>query len=297
MRTQQWAFCIVSGLTVMTVVGCYSHYPASVYGPGGPPGAYQVQPGGVYPQGGSYVLPAAPLQGSGASLGPGATFQSQSPTASDSTNRWQSSGGDAPAYDSSPGGATHDHGDNPVPDYRDPVDSTGNGFDEPDDFGDTNRFESDAPPTRGREPMSPFDSEDDNSSPFDESAASSGDDLPYVSVESELTPVTVVSAATDSAPAANRPSPYKYDRKEFRWLRGVVDYDSEAGTWNIIYDVEPDAEDEYGGSISLSGVDRSEPLKNGDICLAEGEVDLKRLDAFGKPMFRVDRLTPLEPAN
>ena len=50
MCTRQWAFSIVCSLTVMTAIGCYSHYPSSVYGPGGQPGGYVVPPGGgAYP--------------------------------------------------------------------------------------------------------------------------------------------------------------------------------------------------------------------------------------------------------
>ena len=55
--------------------------------------------------------------------------------------------------------------------------------------------------------------------------------------------------------------------------------------------------DRVGGSIVIEGAGQLETLQNNDVVLVEGEVDARRLDAFGKPMFRVDRLVRLEPVN
>ena len=313
MYSRQWAFCIVCGLTVMTAIGCYSHYPSSVYGPSGYPGSYAVPPGTGYPQG-SYILPQnAPLQGSGASLTPNGSFQSQSPSANGSPSRWQpsGSGGDAPAYDSAKNPAPAG-GNNPVPDYNDP--NGGNGAaDEPfgrtDNFGDTEPFDSDPPAGKSsgntQEPMDAFGSDDDNESPFNDGAASNFNEAvpfdeyePFATPKTPLTPVAAIRNVSDSSEVvAVASSPYKYDREKFQWLRGVVDYDSEARSWNIIYNVEPDQQDQFGGSIVLAGADEFETLQNDDVILVEGGVDAKQLDALGKPTFRVDRLVRLEPVN
>ena len=155
--------------------------------------------------------------------------------------------------------------------------------------------------------MSPFGSEDPDTSPFDDGAALNFDeavpfdeDVPFVTPEIPLTPVASIRNVADSSQVAVvAPNPYKYDRKNFQWLRGVVDYDSEARSWNIIYNIEPDEQDEFGGSIVLqgAGADQFETLQNNDVILVEGKVDTKRLDAFGKPVFRVDHLDRLEPVN
>jgi hypothetical protein len=300
----------------MTAIGCYSHYPSSVYGPGGYPGTYAAPPGAGYPQGGTYTLPQnAPLQGSGASLTPNGSFQSQSPSANGSTNRWQSSGsgGDAPAYDSAKNPAPAAGNNNPVPNYNDP--NGGNGApDEPfgrtDNFGDTEPFDSDPPaskaPAGTQEPTSPFGSDDDKASPFDDDGAASNfnepvpfdENAPFVTPKTPLTPVASIRNVSDSSEVVTAASsPYKYDREKFQWLRGVVDYDSEARSWNIIYNVEPDQQDQFGGSIVLAGADEFETLQNDDVILVEGGIDAKQLDALGKPMFRVDRLVRLEPVN
>ncbi|MBT6153542.1 MAG: hypothetical protein HOL01_12555 [Planctomycetaceae bacterium] len=309
MYSRQWAFCIVCGLTVMTAIGCYSHYPSSVYGPGGYPGSYAVPPGAGYPQGGSYTLPQnAPLQGSGASVTPNGSFQS--PSANGSTSRWQSSGsgGDAPAYDSAKNPAPTGGNTNPVPNYNDP--NAGNGapadsFGAPDEFRDTETFDADPPVNNGgQEPKGSFDL-DDNPSPFKDGAASISNEsvpfdenAPFVTPKTPLTPVASIRNVSDSSETvAAASSPYKHDRENFQWLRGVVDYDSEARSWNIIYNVEPDQQDQFGGSIVLAGADEFETLQNDDVILVEGGVDAKQLDALGKPMFRVDRLVRLEPVH
>ena len=300
----------------MTAIGCYSHYPASVYGPNGYPGTYAVPPGSGYPQG-SYTLPQnAPLQGSGASLGPDGTYGSQSPSANGSTNRWKSTGagGDAPAFGAATSGVAPGGNDTPVPNHKYANDldaASAEGFGGTSDFGDTNDFGSEASespaPNDTENPMTPFGSEEAEKSPFGDAAAASFDesvrlveDASFVTPKTQLTPVASIRNIADSSEVAVAASvPYKYDRENFQWLRGVVDYDSEAGSWNIIYNIEPDQQDQFGGSIVLAGAaaDQFETLQNNDVILVEGEVDTKRLDAFGKPMFRVARLDRLEPVN
>jgi hypothetical protein len=299
MYSKQWAFCIVCSLTVMTAIGCYSHYPSSVYGPSGFPGTYALPPASGYPQGGTYSLPQnVPLQGSGASLGPANSFGSQSPSANKSTNLWEPSrtGGNATAFDATTNGVAPGSNDPPVPNYSDPNGddaASADPFGRDVDFGDTEDFDNE-PSSSTDEPGSPFKPVDPDAFSPDEGAAS------FVPPKSPLTPVASIRHVADSAEVAVTTSvPYKYDRENFQWLRGVVDYDSEAGSWNIIYNIEPDQQDQFGGSIVLAGAaaDQFETLQNDDVILVEGEVDTERLDAFGKPMFRVARLDRLEPVN
>ena len=115
-------------------------------------------------------------------------------------------------------------------------------------------------------------------------------------------PIPPVAAAdTDSTSPESpvvrgqAPNPYKYDSENYRWLRGVVDYDEKSQTWNIIYDVDPDPNDEFGGSIVLSGADRFGKIKNGDVVLVNGGIDRKNLDELGKPQFRGEKLEKLVP--
>jgi hypothetical protein len=305
MIPRQWIFGAVGAMTVLTVIGCYSHYPSSVYGPRGYPGFYSTPPGGQIPQGGTIISPGLPPQGSGATLSPGAnSYGSQSPANSvGSTNRWQPKS-DAPAFNADRDGVPASEADKPVPDYNDPTSFNGlapRPFNTDDDFRDTNRF-GDEDANKGKESGGaasnrPFGETDENESPFDGAATNGTNDDPFVSPLIPLTPVSTIRDVADgsSTTQGKKPNPYKFDRQTFRWLRGVVDYDDEAKTWNIIYSLRPDPKDKFGGSIALLGADRFGTLNNNDVVLVEGGVDVDHLDAFGKPQFRVDRLERLKP--
>jgi hypothetical protein len=108
-------------------------------------------------------------------------------------------------------------------------------------------------------------------------------------------PVQTVSAAEteEGASVAGQPNKYDHDRESFAWLRGVVDFDEEDGTWNIIYDIKPEAEDRFGGSMTLITDDRFQSLQDQDVVLVEGFVDAKHRDRLGKPAYRVERLAKL----
>lgn len=280
MYPRQWTFCVVCALTVMTVIGCYSHYPSSVYGPGGYPGMYPTPPAGAFPQGATIVPPGSTTPGSG-----GTTFDSST------SNRWQP-GSDAPAFNPATDGVPSTGAEKPVPDYTDPSGSTFTPF-EGGDFHDTNNFgdesSSNSEPPAGNGATTPIDAGNGNLLPFDGSASNAAGNDHFVVPAVAVTPV---SAARTAKP---KPNPYKYDRENYRWLRGVVDYEPETGTWNIIYNLQPDDEDKYGGSIVLVGADRFGRLEANDVVLVEGGVDLEHRDALGKPQYRVDRLERLVP--
>ena len=107
----------------------------------------------------------------------------------------------------------------------------------------------------------------------------------------------VIDRYIKAAASSSQPNPYDYDKKNHQWLRGVVDYDQKSGAWNIIYDIEPDKKDPFGGSITLIESPILAKLHDHDIILVEGEVDRKaKADRLGKPRFRVQRLLgPLVP--
>ena len=95
----------------------------------------------------------------------------------------------------------------------------------------------------------------------------------------------------------SKPNPYAYDRKNFRWLRGVVDFDEQSGSWNIIYSTKPDKNDKFGGSITLVESELFSRIHDHDIVLVEGEVDHSaEPDRLGKARFRVKKVYgPLVP--
>lgn len=305
MIPRQWILGAVGAVTVLTVIGCYSHYPSSVYGPGGYPGFYSTPPAGQIPQGGTIISPGLPPQGAGATLSPGAnSLGSQSPANSGgSTNRWLP-GSDAPAFNPASDGVPASGADKPVPEYTDPSSFNGSApppFNADTNFRDTNTFD-DEDANKGKESGGaaserPFGESGDNELPFDGAAANGTNNDPFISPLIPLTPVSTVRDVTGGSSTAQskKPNPYKFDRKTFRWLRGVVDYDDDAKTWNIIYSLRPDSKDKYGGSIGLLGDNQLGALSNNDVVLVEGFVDGDHLDAFGKPQFRVERLERLKP--
>lgn len=105
--------------------------------------------------------------------------------------------------------------------------------------------------------------------------------------------VTARSASLDST--ESRPNPFAYDARNFTWLRGIVDYDSQDQRWVIIYSANPDSTDRYGGSITLSDHPLFQHIKPGDVVLVEGTVDAASFDHHGKPIYRISKLQPLKP--
>ncbi len=300
MNPRQWTFCVLCGTTLLAVIGCYSHYPHSIYGPGGYPGTYSNPPLGSGAPGGTVVPQGSSFQGPGAALSPGAqTFNSQ-PLAGGGPSQGRQpgrSGGDAPIYDSNRDGLQADGVNKPVPNYpnsndvRDFEDTKKfDGFDGTDAFGtDDGRGAGDS--------KAPFGSGSSNQSPFDGAALNDADDAePFISPIIPVKPVSTAKILVKDATRRNRPNPYKYDRKHYRWLRGVVDYDDEDGTWNIIYNLQPDENDEFGGSMTLLGLGQKPELESHDVVLVEGRVDSDHRDALGKPQFRVNRLQRLAPS-
>src|SRR5206468_3405507 len=87
-----------------------------------------------------------------------------------------------------------------------------------------------------------------------------------------------------------RPNPYDYDKKTFRWIRGVADYDEEQQVWYVVYNPDPARNDRYGGSICLVDHPKLSSLRRNDVVLVEGKVDAQSPDSLGKPKFQIDHI-------
>ena len=277
MQSKRWKVRLACGLPLLLLAGCFPHNPYGPYGPGAYPGVYSTPPAGLAVPNGVIVQPPSTqtLPGNSAPL----WQQSQDPVPPNLN---------PPILNPSTNGAGDSNGTLPVPDPIAPG-SFGDGTDNL-DFND-----SDTP--------APFNSKQG-------SLRNTGHDVPQEQMASRSTaedagafvdPVPVdpaalkqTSAESDEA-AARRPNPFDHDREDFRWLRGVVDYDEADKTWNIIYDMNPDRTDRFGGSITLGDDERLSELHDDDVVLVEGRVDANARDRSGKPLYHVERLARLVP--
>lgn len=99
--------------------------------------------------------------------------------------------------------------------------------------------------------------------------------------------------ATPAATEASKQTPYGYDDQGYAWLRGIVDFDPQSGTWSIIYNLTPDIDDKFGGSFVFAGHESLKSLKPGTLVLAKGRADPGRSDARGKPLYEISQLVIL----
>lgn len=102
-----------------------------------------------------------------------------------------------------------------------------------------------------------------------------------------------VEPARDAGPA--HAGPFGHDSAGFRWLQGVVDYDETTRTWNIIYDLVPDADDPLGGSVAFAPSPLFDGLRNDEAVRVEGQLEPAAANGTGKPVYRVVRLSKLVP--
>jgi hypothetical protein len=91
------------------------------------------------------------------------------------------------------------------------------------------------------------------------------------------------------------PSPYLYDHDRHSWLRGVAHYDEFSESWRIVYSRDTADEDDYGGSLTMTGHPDLDKLRDNETILVEGIVDPNRPDRFGKPTYRVRKIRPITP--
>lgn len=242
-----------------------------------PNGSYVVPPTQQYPA-------ASP---SGAVLGPPTTFavpggvpQATNPSAA--RQDWQSSS----PTNSSPEPATQP--DQKVPYYNDLNEEQGsldNSSDGP------ALVSADAPET--------FDSD-----PYAEPVQRVANSMITQTSSQQAFAETVVVAAGEGTPSFPSPDPvadqspqelnemhFGHDPQNFRWLRGVVDYDEDEKNWNIIYDMRPSAEDAFGGSLVLVDDPILQQLNTGEVIEIEGFVAEHETDRRGLPLYKIESLS------
>lgn len=183
---------------------------------------------------------------------------------------------DGSVYDPGGGGSGTDSN------WKRPGDDTS----DPDYFEDDGGFRNDG----GGLPPQPRDGEEQPM--FDET--SRGRDgfgqsfkPPTVSVE-QATSAQVIGTDGQLRPA------FDFDRQNYEWLQGLVDYDSREKAWHIIYDMTPRRSDEFGGDLTLLDHPQLRTLRAGDYVGVTGRVDPDNPDSFGKPRYRINRLERLQ---
>jgi len=326
MRISHWGLPVACAPVLLVAGGCYSYNPYSPYGPGGYGGVYSsppagiVQPGTPYAPPGGYGQPGFAPQGQpgiapqGGFGQPG--FQSdapQFPTQADPPGgaTWQQPSNGSPGFsDDGPTYSPNDGigpSDTPVPLYDEP---TRPGFDsqpfepsntEPFESSNNEPFESSPNDSTFGEDVTPFGVDYRHSPGRLQTAqqvatAGQGAERFLPPVRSQGVVVTRQLAATTARAQSPEPSPFSHDRRGYRWLRGVVDFDPEERTWNIIYSLNPDPSDRFGGSIALIDGILLEALQDNDRVLIQGRIDMRARDRFGKPKYRVEHVGRIVPA-
>lgn len=290
--------CLVA-LTGTFLVGCYSPYRYSPYSPYAPYG------GGVP----TYSPQAVPQFG---------------PPAGSPTLVAPEGGGFPPS-----GGSTFGPNDNlqPTPDPNNtfPPSGSGDGFNPTpsNGFDSTNGFNSSPSPNgnglvpypENPPPSNNGNTFEGNTTPFSSDGASFQSDPPNSNsvglrgdsghAARELQLAAHQSSPLETTPAAFRSNSnsvpghgmYGYEPSNYRWLRGLVDFDEHERVWVMIYDDTPDASDAYRGQITLINNGLLSRLQNNDRVVVEGRIDPSTRDAdTGKPQYRVEVLHGPLPA-
>ena len=119
-------------------------------------------------------------------------------------------------------------------------------------------------------------------------AAATADDPFAINQMSHETPATGTTRAGSV-------EPYAFDADGYTWLRGIISFDHTEQVWSITYDTTPDTWDSYAGHLTLVGA-IPQDIRDNEVVLVEGAVDAATHDRLGKPVYRVAKVTPLEPA-
>lgn len=83
---------------------------------------------------------------------------------------------------------------------------------------------------------------------------------------------------------------YGFDGQSYGWLEGVVSYDPTDRTWNIVYNLDPQSEDQYAGHFTLAQSPLLRTFREGERVRLEGRVDQAEKDRFGKPVYFPQRI-------
>ena len=97
----------------------------------------------------------------------------------------------------------------------------------------------------------------------------------------------IEESAIQQASYTESPAEYGFDTANYRWLRGVVHFDSAVNAWAITYSIA--ADDRYRGRLSLNlTAKQSAQLTNGAAVDVHGHVDSEISDQYGLPVYHVD---------
>jgi len=284
MRKDLKYFVVCSAIALLILSGCHTFYP---YGYWQDQRMLQNNPYGVQPPQGAYITPPGQVQ-PGTNLGQPGTLDGSGtstrgidPAFNRSTDRSDQIQG----IDSSGDASLN----KPIPKYPDPTDNQSSTKDQGN------------PGNSSEDPGSPF---GDGNTENNQSSTSNGVKFAeFSSPEKDgfQSPVktTGQNENTSSGPefaAEATPNPYDHDAKNYSWLRGKVSYEKKGKTWHIIYSLNPDPQDKFGGDLTLLGVPKNLKLEDGDVALVEGFVDQENRDARGKPIYRIHKIFgPLAP--
>jgi hypothetical protein len=265
---------VLAGLAVVSAqAGCQSYFP---YGHGGtapyssiPPGTYGPPPGGAMPSSGR---PGGPPYRPGSAAAPATgKFSDAAPLNNKSAN----------------------DGSKSVPSYREPGSTPSNLGAAADDDGDEMKKPDGMSSRSGAGFPAIGDADDTVTTAFDEE----GEDFqrPRTSVPASATSEDEFSRPTARRTASRSPSPFKYDKKNYRWLRGIVERDRRNNAWRMIYSRNPLDDDLYDGSLTLVDDQELDSLIEGEAYLIDGEVDASAPDRNGKPSYRAHVIKPIRP--
>ncbi|MCA9117489.1 MAG: hypothetical protein KDA79_20605 [Planctomycetaceae bacterium] len=313
-RRQRAGRLLAAVLLLTSAAGCYHQAPyggypgyPQAYPQGGVPGGY------VMPQGGQYLTPATP--GGPATLTPTPDYNLGSPSSEPfgggTPDNWQTPGSTTPGT----GGAGDPYyqgtpTDPRVPDrgYGDPstlppAGGTGDGFeDNSSPFGAGAAAEPMRGPSLSAAPrfVRPVAYETAETGFLPPVEQASGDTSAAPAANVAVTEVRRMSApAAEPQPAAapqllplpegaqQQAAAWGYDRENYRWLRGVVEFDQQDGQWHLMYDPQPG--DRWGGDLTLAGGNLPETLQDGAVIQVHGQLDQSSRDSRGKPLYQVER--------
>lgn len=289
------------GLALLALAGCYGPptYAPSPYGPTMAPPVYTTPPGGmpIQPQE-SYPQGVVPQQGTLTPADPQVGSQpytrNKTPVYDESAPVWHTPQPAAP-QNGARGTGSPTTGDNLVPQYDDPnagapqpVPQNGSRQPRPAEPTEIDLFDQNSP--FQRDGMGMNDSAAEPGPVF-----ASGDDVEFGEPAMVQTSFSETSEA-ESGSLPPEPNPFDHDGKEFRWLRGIVDFDAREKRWHLLYDLNPEVSDELGGEIALAGDPQIfRGLSVQDVVLVEGRLDTASQDRFGKPCYLVEHLQRLQP--
>jgi hypothetical protein len=105
------------------------------------------------------------------------------------------------------------------------------------------------------------------------------------------------SPTSAEPPDLDQVQPFLHDAVNFKWFRGILDYDPRSRAWLLVYARKPEPGDPHQGIITLTDHPGLVARQRNEIVRVEGEFDPLCTDPFGNPVFRVTKVSPpLKPA-